>query len=49
MKINVLGTGTSVGIPSIGKLGWEKCNPDNPKIGVKDVQLQLKIIIHEFS
>ena len=31
MKINVLGTGTSVGIPSIGKLGWGKCNPDNPK------------------
>ena len=31
MKITLLGTGTSVGIPAIGKLGWGKCNPKNPK------------------
>ena len=31
MKITLLGTGTSVGIPSLGKLGWGKCNPKNPK------------------
>tara|TARA_B100001250_G_scaffold252022_1_gene216711 strand:+ start:167 stop:955 length:789 start_codon:yes stop_codon:yes gene_type:complete len=31
IKITVLGTGTSVGIPALGKLGWGKCNPSNPK------------------
>ena len=31
MKITLLGTGTSVGIPSLGSLGWGKCNPLNPK------------------
>ena len=31
LKITVLGTGTSVGIPALGKLGWGKCNPNNPK------------------
>ena len=31
MKITLLGTGTSVGIPSLGQLGWGKCNPKNPK------------------
>ena len=31
MKITLLGTGTSVGIPSLGKLGWGKCDPTNPK------------------
>ena len=31
MKITLLGTGTSVGIPSLGPLGWGKCNPQNPK------------------
>ena len=31
MKITVLGTGTSVGIPSLGSLGWGKCDPSNPK------------------
>ena len=30
-KITVLGTGTSVGIPALGKLGWGKCNPNNSK------------------
>ena len=30
-KITVLGTGTSVGIPALGQLGWGKCNPSNPK------------------
>jgi len=31
LKITVLGTGTSVGIPALGKLGWGKCDPNNPK------------------
>ena len=31
MKITLLGTGTSVGIPALGQLGWGKCNPQNPK------------------
>ncbi len=31
IKITVLGTGTSVGIPALGKLGWGKCNPNNLK------------------
>ena len=31
IKITVLGTGTSVGIPALGKLGWGKCDPSNPK------------------
>ena len=31
LKITVLGTGTSVGIPALGKLGWGMCDPSNPK------------------
>ena len=31
MKITVLGCGTSVGVPSLGKLGWGTCDPKNPK------------------
>ena len=31
IKITVLGTGTSVGIPALGKIGWGKCDPSNPK------------------
>ena len=31
IKITVLGTGTSVGIPALGKLGWGNCDPLNPK------------------
>ena len=31
MKIIILGTGTSVGIPSLGPLGWGRCDPQNPK------------------
>ncbi len=31
MKITLLGTGTSVGIPSLGMLGWGKCDSSNPK------------------
>ena len=31
LKITVLGTGTSVGIPALGSLGWGKCDPNNKK------------------
>ena len=31
MKITILGCGTSVGVPSLGILGWGKCDPKNPK------------------
>ena len=31
IKITVLGTGTSVGIPALGQLGWGECDPNNPK------------------
>ena len=31
MKITMLGCGTSVGIPALGKIGWGKCNPKNRK------------------
>ena len=31
MKITLLGCGTSVGVPSLGILGWGNCNPNNPK------------------
>ena len=30
-RITVLGSGTSVGIPALGKLGWGNCNPNNLK------------------
>ena len=30
-KVTVLGSGTSVGIPALGKLGWGKCDPNNLK------------------
>ena len=38
MKITLLGTGTSVGIPSLGQLGWGKCNHKIQRINDKDVQ-----------
>ena len=31
LKITVLGCGTSVGVPALGRAGWGDCNPDNPK------------------
>ncbi len=30
-KITVLGCGTSVGVPSLGRLGWGKCDPNEKK------------------
>ncbi len=31
MKVTVLGCGTSVGVPAIGKAGWGLCDAKNPK------------------
>ena len=31
IKVTILGTGTSVGIPALGSLGWGKCDPSNSK------------------
>ena len=31
MKITILGCGTSVGIPALGRAGWGSCDPNNPK------------------
>ena len=31
MKVTMLGCGTSVGIPSLGHMGWGRCDPSNPK------------------
>ena len=31
MRITILGCGTSVGIPALGRAGWGSCNPSNPK------------------
>ena len=31
MKITMLGCGTSVGIPALGRAGWGTCDPQNPK------------------
>lgn len=31
MKITMLGSGTSVGVPALGHAGWGKCDPENPK------------------
>lgn len=31
LKITILGCGTSVGIPCLGRAGWGKCDPDEPR------------------
>lgn len=31
MKVTLLGCGTSVGVPALGRAGWGKCDPNNPK------------------
>ena len=31
LKVTILGCGTSVGVPALGRAGWGQCNPDNPK------------------
>ena len=38
MKITLLGTGTSVGIPSLGQLGWGNATHKIQRIHDKDVQ-----------
>ena len=43
MKITMLGCGTSVGVPSLGILGWGKCNPNNPK----NIRQRSSVLIQE--
>ena len=31
LTVTILGCGTSVGVPALGRAGWGDCNPDNPK------------------
>ncbi|MCH1515155.1 MAG: MBL fold metallo-hydrolase, partial [Alphaproteobacteria bacterium] len=31
LTITILGCGTSVGIPCLGRAGWGTCDPDEPK------------------
>lgn len=31
LVVTILGCGTSVGVPALGRAGWGDCNPDNPK------------------
>ena len=31
MRVSLLGCGTSVGVPALGRAGWGKCDPNNPK------------------
>ncbi|MGC6517915.1 MAG: MBL fold metallo-hydrolase [Candidatus Puniceispirillaceae bacterium] len=31
LKITILGCGTSVGVPALGRAGWGDCDPKNPK------------------
>lgn len=31
MKVTMLGCGTSVGVPALGRAGWGSCDPTNPK------------------
>ena len=31
MKVTLLGCGTSVGVPAIGRAGWGACDPDDPR------------------
>ena len=31
LKITILGCGTSVGVPALGRAGWGACDPANPK------------------
>ena len=32
MKVTLLGCGTSVGVPAIGRAGWGACDPDDQEI-----------------
>ena len=31
LTVTMLGCGTSVGIPGLGRAGWGKCDPDEPR------------------
>jgi len=31
LKVTILGCGTSVGVPALGRAGWGACDPTNPK------------------
>lgn len=31
LKVTILGCGTSVGVPALGRAGWGDCDPNNPK------------------
>ena len=31
MKVTLLGCGTSVGVPALGRAGWGACDPDDPR------------------
>ena len=31
LKVTILGCGTSVGVPALGRAGWGACDPNNPK------------------
>ncbi|WP_438725772.1 MBL fold metallo-hydrolase [Parasphingorhabdus sp. DH2-15] len=42
MKVTLLGSGTSAGVPRVGNV-WGKCNPDNPKNRRSRVSLHIQI------
>ena len=45
IKITVLGSGTSVGIPALGKLGWGKCD----SLNIKNRRQRCAILIQSYN